>query len=76
MAEIAVSHRVVEGPLFGGDNFINGSGLRRRRPRIPSTHAEIHGHVSGVRVEAGVDVSALVMNARALTGGAPFTSDL
>lgn len=28
------------------------------------------------RVEAGVDVSALVMNARALTGGAPFTSDL
>lgn len=74
MAEIAVSHRVVEGPLFGGDNFINGSGLRYRQHTQRSTGMCLAFRRG--RVEAGVDVSALVMNARALTGGAPFTSDL
>lgn len=52
-----------------------GAGAREYRQRTQRSTGMCPAFRRG-RVEAGVDVSALVMNARALTGRAPFTSDL
>lgn len=83
MAEIAMSHRVVERQMLSDDNFINGSG-RRRLAFVPANtvnaRVKIHGHICLVfkhgRVEVGTDASALLTNAQVLNGGTPFRSDL
>lgn len=81
MAEIAMSHRVVERQMLSDDNFINGSGRRRLAfANTVNARVKIHGHICLVfkhgRVEVGTDASALLTNAQVLNGRTPFRSDL